>query len=199
MKKIFFITLLILFVEAGIAFTTWAGKHEIFPVHKAMDSNRQEVQAAVDVKTNDVPAKLSIPKLGVVASVESVGMDKKGRMDVPKDADNVAWYNLGYKPGDEGNAVMAGHFDKVTGEPAVFYNIEDLQVGDRIITTDVKGKENIFSVISKKKYPYDNFPLQKVFGATSKRMLNLVTCEGQWNSKTKNYSHRTVVYAQITE
>lgn len=188
MKKILLIALFIPLLGGGITFAEWTGKHQVFPVHKAIES-----------KTAEVPVKLTIPKLGVIASVESVGMDKKGRMDVPKNADNVAWYNLGYKPGDKGSAVMAGHFDKVTGAPAVFYNIEKLEVGDKIIATDVKGKEITFAVTQINKYPYDSFPLQEVFGTSTKRMLNLITCEGQWNSKTKNYSHRTVVYAEMIE
>ena len=187
MKKIFLIALFIPLLGGGITFAEWTGKQQNFPVHKA-----------VEAKTA-APVKLTIPKLGVATSVESVGMDKKGRMDVPQNADNVAWYSLGYKPGDRGNAVIAGHFDKVTGAPAVFYNIENLQTGDKIVTTDAKGKAITFSVVKITKYPYDGFPLQEVFGTSTKRRLNLITCEGQWNSKTKNYSHRTVVYAEMIE
>ncbi len=60
------------------------------------------------------PKILSIPKLEVNAEIETVGLDNKGAMDVPKNAMNVAWYNLGPKPGEKGNAVMAGHLDTIT-------------------------------------------------------------------------------------
>lgn len=42
-----------------------------------------------------IPHTLSIPSLNINAEVESVGMDSKGRMDVPKNDFNAAWYNLG--------------------------------------------------------------------------------------------------------
>jgi hypothetical protein len=44
------------------------------------------------------PKTLSIPKIGVTANVEHVGMDNQGRMDIPRNSNNTAWYNLGPKP-----------------------------------------------------------------------------------------------------
>src|SRR5689334_11865216 len=43
------------------------------------------------------PKTFAIPALNVSAAVEEVGMDKEGRMDIPKTWQDVAWYNLGYK------------------------------------------------------------------------------------------------------
>ncbi len=174
-------------MSAGVVFAIWTGDQKQVPVHTV----------SIEQQTVAAPTKLTIPKLGIVAAVESVGMDSQGRMDVPKNADNVAWYNLGYKPGDLGNAVIAGHYDRETGAPAVFYDINKLQVGDKIITTDVHGKEISFSVIRNTNYPYEQFPLKEVFGSSSKPMLNLITCEGTWNKITHNYSHRTVVFAEM--
>jgi LPXTG-site transpeptidase (sortase) family protein len=126
-------------------------------------------------------------------------MDEEKRMDTPKDADNGAWYNLGYKPGQVGSAVIAGHLDKENGDPAVFWRVTELNTGDKIIITDVKDQTYTFEVMDIQKYPYDDFPLQKVFGSSSKPMLNLITCQGDWDSKAKNYSHRMVVFAQLVE
>ncbi len=70
-----------------------------------------------------IPVKLVIPKLKIDVMVESVGLDDKGRMDVPKGVTNVAWYSLGVKPGQAGNSVIDGHFDQPDGSPSVFFKL----------------------------------------------------------------------------
>lgn len=146
-----------------------------------------------------VPVTIQIPKISVAATVESVGNDSQGRMDVPKNSDNVAWYSLGYKPGLPGNSVMTGHLDKSTGAPAVFWNISKLVNGDKIIVKDGNGNQHTFSVVRTAKYPYNDFPIKEVFGPSSKPMLNLITCQGVWNSTNKLYSHRSVVFAELSD
>jgi sortase A len=197
MKKILFFALIIPFIGALVGFSTWMGGPGFSSNQNARHSGTEKAVASLQTKQFGVPVKLLIPQLAVEALVESVGMDSKGRMDIPKNADNVAWYNLGYKPGEKGNAVIAGHFDKATGAPAVFYNLEKLNKGDRIIAIDERGKSSTFSITRITSYPDNNFPLQEVFGKAKKPMLNLITCDGKWNNKTKSYSHRTVVYAEM--
>lgn len=199
MKKFFLIAVIVSCFGAIIAFSTSAIRQELLPVQEVHDSRTQEAVAADQAKSFEEPVTLTIPKLGIDARVESVGMDSTGKMDVPKNADNVAWYNLGYKPGEIGSAVIAGHFDKVTGEPAVFYNLEKLQIGDQIIITDSSGNRLTFAVVRFASYSDSNFPLQEVFGEAQQPRLNLITCDGSWNSAAKSYSHRTVVYAEIVE
>src|SRR5688500_10300886 len=88
------------------------------------------------------PSLFSIPKLGVQnIEVESVGLDKESKMDIPKDENNVAWYNLGAKPGEHGNTVIAGHYDNKDGSPSVFYDINKLKPGDELKVKDKSGKE----------------------------------------------------------
>lgn len=145
-----------------------------------------------------LPVKIQIPKIGVNAEIESVGLDKQNKMDVPKLAENVAWYNLGVKPGEKGSAVMAGHLDKITGAPAVFYKLSTLTPGDKITVVNRSGDNLIFKVTRISKYPDKQFPLQEVFaGPTDTARLNLITCEGVFDQKTKNYSDRVVVYSEL--
>lgn len=143
------------------------------------------------------PQSLVIPKLNVTTTVEEVGEDSEGKMDVPKGVYNVGWYNLGFKPGEKGAAVMAGHLDTVTGAPAVFYYLEQLQVGDQVIVTGGNNKQLIFEVTNVQNYPFDQVPLGQVFGPSEKPMLNLITCTGTWDTGARNYSNRLVVYTQL--
>ena len=145
------------------------------------------------------PVTLRIPKLDVETTIEEVQEDSSGAMDVPKDDNNVGWYSLGVMPGAQGNAVVAGHFDTKTGEPAVFYNLSTLEVGDEIIVVDEKNNLLTFIVEKKETYSTDAFPLQKVFGESSGKMLNLITCEGTFNQARKLYSERLVIFSRLKE
>lgn len=145
----------------------------------------------------DVPQTLQIPVINLKATIESVGLDKDRKMDVPKDSDDVGWYDLQNKPGEPGNAVIDGHLDKESGAPAAFWNLHKLNVGDKIIVTDTDGDNFTFSVIRKATYNYDTFPISEVFGPSSKKFLNLISCAGAWNSTAHNYSERTVIYSEL--
>ena len=201
MKRLFVLLILLIIVWVGISYGIQYGR---------MSGLNKNLPVASDVPTSekgdlpqedeaDLPQTLHIPKINVAAAIEQVGLDTQGRMDVPEDADNVAWYKLGYKPGQKGNAVLAGHYDKETGEPAVFWDISKLESGDKIIVVDAHGKEYTFLFKKMVKYPYDNFPIEEVFGEADKPMLNLITCQGTWDSTRNNYSHRIVVFAELVE
>src|SRR5438309_658887 len=70
-----------------------------------------------------LPVRLVIPAIQVDASVEQVGRTPDGAMDVPKESNDVGWYKLGFRPGEQGNAVMAGHLDTAT-DRAVFWDLQ---------------------------------------------------------------------------
>lgn len=145
-----------------------------------------------------LPTQLTIPSLNVSASIEPVGMDSQGRMDVPQKVEDVAWYNLGFRPGQKGSAVIDGHYDTPTGAPAVFYYISKLVPGDTIQVHDDQGNTYTFTVTQNINYPYNNLPLQQIFASNDKARLNLITCSGVWNHNQHNYSTRDVVYAELT-
>ena len=142
------------------------------------------------------PVTLIIPKLGITTQVELAGLDSTGAMEVPKLPEDVAWYKLGARPGMPGNAVIAGHLDWTAG-PAVFWHLNELSSGDTVTVVDDKQVSWEFKVTKVASYAYIQFPLQHVFGDGSEANLNLITCAGQFNHSTKNYSNRMVVYTQL--
>ena len=143
------------------------------------------------------PTQLSIPAINVDANVEHVGQLPNGQMDVPKDDRNVGWYQPGAKPGEIGNAVLAGHVDNKTG-PSVFFHLKDLETGDIVTVTDENGKAYDFKVYAVESYPRNNAPLEKVFGTSSKPSLNLITCTGTFNRDAGTHEERMVVYTTLT-
>lgn len=146
-----------------------------------------------------VPARIEIPSLGVNAKVESVAKDSEGRMDIPKNYMNAAWYNLGPKPGEDGNSVVAGHLDTPTGGKSIFYSISQLKNGDEIIVIDENSNKYTYAVFEVANYSDNSFPIEKVFGKTKGKYLNLITCAGVFDKSSQNYSNRTVVYSRLIE
>jgi sortase (surface protein transpeptidase) len=143
------------------------------------------------------PTRLSIPRIGVDAAIESVGLDADGAMDVPSTWRNVAWFKLGVPPGTRGNAVIAGHLDTHTGAPAVFWSLGDLNVGDDVYVTSGAGNKLHFRVSDVERYSTGTTPMDLVFGSAAIPRLNLITCTGTWNRDVQLYDHRLVVFTEL--
>jgi sortase (surface protein transpeptidase) len=143
-----------------------------------------------------VPASIEIPAMDVNIEIEKVGRLKNGQMGVPKGFDTVGWFGEGARPGAPGNAVMAGHVDSKTG-PAVFYKLEDLDKGDKVIVKDKDGKTLTFVVTGKEKYDRKTAPVDKIFDYSYGSKLNLITCTGNFNRDEGTHEERLVVYTEL--
>lgn len=149
---------------------------------------------AIVKPTSELPVRLVIPKINVDAPFEYVGITPLGAMDVPKLPADVGWFNLGPRPGDNGSAVVAGHFGWKNNIPAVFDNLSKLQIGDEINVIDEKGATSTFIVREIGTYGSKG-DAANVFGSNdNKAHLNLITCEGTWNATLKSYSNRLVIF-----
>ena len=146
--------------------------------------------------TGTQPVLLTIPRLGVNAGIESVGQTASGAMDVPENVHSVGWYNLGARPGEMGNAVLSGHFDDYKQDPAVFWRLHELVVGDLVMVRDAQGREHRYEVIGQEIYPFNQAPLSRIFGLSTSHNLNLITCNGTWDENAWNYDKRLVVYTR---
>lgn len=194
MRKLFLL-LCTFFVIGGVFWLLPKNEQPIKP--PIIESKKEAAQEDQTTIGKELPTRLVIPKLNVDAFVESVGMDNKGRMDVPKDDNNVAWYNLGFSPGQKGSAVFAGHFDNKSGGPAVFHNLSTLENGDEITAYYPDGKTYTFVVTQKTEYNFDQVPLEEVFNSQDQPRLNLITCDGVFDKNARNYSKRLVVYSVL--
>lgn len=141
-----------------------------------------------------VPASLRIPAIDVDTKVEVVGKDTKGRMDVPKQTDQVGWYQYGAKANQTGNVILAGHLDDTDG-PAVFYDLAKVKQGQRIEVSSKTGEKVSYVVTNVKSYPVDQAPVGSIFGATLAQRLTLITCIGTF-TQSKGYDERLVVTAE---
>lgn len=143
-----------------------------------------------------LPVHLKITVIDVDATVESLGLTPQGNMDIPNGPDNVAWFNLGTRPGENGSAVIAGHYGAwKNGKGSVFDNLHKLKKGDNIYIEGENGETISFVVRESRNYE-PSADASDVFSSDDEMShLNLITCEGTWNKDLKSYSERLVVFA----
>lgn len=140
------------------------------------------------------PHTLTIPSLNIRAPIIGTGLEANGEMAVPDSLTQAGWYAKGAAPGNPGKAVIAMHTG-YPNKPSVFRAIERLKPGDEVQTTDVSGITASFQVIERATYHPDAAPRDRIFGDSPTARLALITCTGQWNARTQQYSDRLVVYA----
>jgi LPXTG-site transpeptidase (sortase) family protein len=152
---------------------------------------------ATPVPTRPPPVTgISIPSIGVNASIVELGIAANGYMIAPSGPYEVAWYTFSALPGEGGNAVFAGHVDWVTVGPAVFYSLDALGAGDEVHVRTSDGKTHRYGVVSNRMYYAASAPLSEIVGRTPTESVTLITCGGTFNYSTHEYDQRTVVRAE---
>ncbi len=143
-----------------------------------------------------VPVRLRVQALSIDAPVIKVGNKADGSMDTPKKFSEVAWYKLGPKVGEPGNAVFAGHVNNALMTEGVFFHLGSTKVGERIEVVGEKGESRVYEVTEIANYAADNAPLETIFTSLGPSRLVLITCEGEWDVETRSFSRRIVVFAK---
>ncbi len=151
---------------------------------------------ATPTPTQAPPARMIIPKLNIDTQVEAVSVNTNQTMAVPVSTVTVGWYLHGARPGEAGTAVIAGHYDDPNGQPAVFYSLKQLEVGDQLTMVDLLGKSLVYTVTGKVDFDSAS-TIDDLAVNDGQKNLALITCSGWWNPAAHNYSHRLVVYATM--
>jgi hypothetical protein len=148
------------------------------------------------------PWTIAAPSIGLATDLMTLGgpggaagLDALS-LPVPplaKAATDAGWYPFTAVPGAAGNAVIVGHVDTYVG-PAVFYNLYQLRPGDPLYV-DADGTRQRFDVTSVRELPKPSFPVNQVFGSTTRHMLWLITCGGAFDYETGHYLSNIVVSA----
>lgn len=144
-----------------------------------------------------VPEKISIAAIGVEAKTLHLGITENGEMDVPKTVEDVSWFEPGYKPGENGRAVIAGHVDGPNG-PAVFWDLAELESGDEIIVESESGRLT-FRVYAMESIEVELADVQSIFGYRSSPELVLITCSGEYDYDNGTREERLIVYSELVE
>lgn len=133
------------------------------------------------------PTVFAIPKLGITANVESVPW-----LGVPTNPANVGWFQTGPSPGEQGAAVFDGHLDWTTG-PAVFWQLKQIAMGDRINVTGPEGTIS-FAVDRVEVVDVTTPPPAWLYDVNGPPAISVITCDGAYSSRV-GYNQRLLVHA----
>jgi sortase (surface protein transpeptidase) len=163
-----------------------------------LPEQRARTLAHEEARTDD-PVRLIIPAINVNASIEQVSLLPSGNLDTPQQNPwtDTGWYKNGPKPGERGSAVIDGHLNRPGDTPAVFWYLNTLRPGDKIMVVTSSNRTLTFHVTESTYYSPQSAPLQNIFGDTSGNYLNLITCAGDWIPSEHQTTLRTVVYATL--
>ena len=169
------------------------------PTHKKEISTSVEALPVLHETTTpqplmSTPIKLKIGTIDVDAPINPVGTTTAGDMDIDENPEQLAWYKLGPKPGEEGSAVIAGHYGWKNGVPSVFNDLNKLVVGDEVTAYGEDGREKVFVVTRIALYTPDQDATDIFRSDDGKSHLNLITCQGSWNTTEQTYSERLVIF-----
>jgi hypothetical protein len=142
------------------------------------------------------PAQLLIPLLRVHRTVEAVGTNRSGVMNLPTNGWNAGWYQGGPIPGAPGDAVIEGHAG-YPNQPMIFGKLSTLRPGDQIVVVLGDKSQRLFTVVSQSSVPVGSTPADFASPYGPPR-LTLVTCSGDFDATTHSYARRLVVQANYS-
>jgi len=134
-------------------------------------------------------AALVIPSAGIVAPIVRVYLGET-TWDVTQLGNNIGHLEGTRWIPENGNVVLSGHVELSDGRQGIFANLDQLQVGDRvIITQDGKDYHYDVSTISS----HEPSDLTPIYPSESNK-LTLITC-GTYDFVSDTYLERVVVVA----
>jgi LPXTG-site transpeptidase (sortase) family protein len=143
-----------------------------------------------------VPTRLRVPSIGVDAQVESIGQKSDGSMGTPSSFERAAWYKLGSKPGEPGNAVIDGHVNNALTSAGVFEHLPKVSIGDIVEVSDEAGHKITYRVREINEYAPNDAPLKSIFATSGPSQVVLITCDGEWDPSAHQFNKRLVVVAR---
>jgi sortase A len=162
-----------------------------FNVPTLGDEQTEERQQAADAPS-DTTLQLNVPKMSRVNNVtvpEAAGNDEEALREYPA----IHLKGTGFPWEDEANVYIAGHRLGYpnTGSFLAFYDLDQLENGDRIILTDANGTQYTYEVYEEMVVgPTDLHVVEPVEG---KNIVTLQTCT------LPDYSQRLIVRGELVD
>lgn len=166
------------------------------PVQQPTSGNPIAPNHSVAPEVNpEHPVRLIMSSIGVNAPVEGLGTTPDGLMAVPQAYGMVGWYNKGVTPGQDGPAVLVGHY--TAGAGGVFDKLHSAKDGDLITVTNGRGESFTYKITKMAEYEKDKVPMAEIFKKGNGSRLEIITCAGKWQAD--NYDKRLVVTAELVQ
>jgi Sortase domain len=145
----------------------------------------------------DQPRSIRISSVGINGLIQKVGTSSDGAMAVPSNIFFAGWFVGGVKPGQDGLSIINGH---VTGNytDAIFQPLGNVKPKDTIEIEFGDKSVKKFLVLDSVKLP-EAKSAEYLFNKrnTVTAQLNLITCDGKFNSITRTFDDRIIVVAGL--
>jgi sortase (surface protein transpeptidase) len=141
------------------------------------------------------PTSVSIPRLGVDAPVEPVGVGTQGELIIPHSPMDVGWYQGGSVPGEPGVALLTSHVDTRAEGRGVFAGLVRLDAGDVVTIVAADGTEQRWKVTARTQHRKTDLP-PTLFARSGPPVLALVTCGGPFDATVRSYRDNVIVWAE---
>lgn len=125
-----------------------------------------------------------------------IGLPANGILE-PTD-DTVRWYKAGTwpKPGYSGPSVLVGHITFL-GNKGVFWSLGNSRPGDVVTVRYSSGQAVAFRVTALQHLAKTKLPVGKIWNATAKPELRLITCDPNTPFANGHYAGNIIVYADV--
>ncbi|WGX97603.1 Ig-like domain-containing protein [Nocardioides sp. L-11A] len=143
------------------------------------------------------PVKVSVPAVGLRASVETVGM-RKGSMRIPADISKGGWLNGSAAPGESvGSTVIAGHVSDRGDRPGAFGKLRRARPGQVITVRTATGAAQRYRIATITTQPRAKGLGGATVSTAGEHQLTLVTCTGRvtYRNGRFHYTKNLVVTA----
>ncbi|MEW1905243.1 sortase [Streptomyces sp. NPDC086147] len=143
-----------------------------------------------------VPQKLSIPRLGLSAPVDPVGVAQDGQTEVPPDPERVGWYRFSPAPGaSAGSSVIVGHVDAKGRGLGVLNALNEVRQGDRVVVGRKDGSTVVYEITARRTMGKKALAASEAFRREGRAVLTLITCAGPYLPDAGGYQNNLVVTA----
>jgi len=141
------------------------------------------------------PVSLSIPTLGVRASVLPVVNDR-GTLGVPDDPAQVGWWSASALAGAAtGTVVLDGHVDSAASGPGALFRLSALNLNDPITLSTGTGQLRRYTVTGRRVYVKAGGLPADIFDQHGPARLVLISCGGPFDRTAGSYLDNIVVFA----
>ncbi|HEX4728159.1 MAG TPA: sortase [Jatrophihabitans sp.] len=179
----------------GVTAPTSAAATSTMPTPPGPATHTSSVPAIQPSTPPAAPVTLSIPTLGVRASVLPVVNDH-GMLGVPDDPAQVGWWSASALAGAAtGTVVLDGHVDSATSGPGALFRLASLQANDPITLTTRTGQLRRYTVTGRRVYVKAGGLPADIFAQDGPARLVLISCGGPFDRTAGSYLDNIVEFA----
>lgn len=178
-----------------------SSKENVVVKEEVLSEQTPSIFADISKPIYGSPKKIMIESIGVTADVVSLGVDKDGYLETPKNWNEVGWYSRGAKPSEKGNFLINAHYDDNSGNPAAFYRLKNINVGDKVSVLDSYDRTFNYKVSNVYYVDIADPERTRVFEPFKEdaSVMTMITCGGVWSQKDGTYNKRLVVNAELIQ